>query len=50
MRHRAVNEINKDAAELGLITLTQFKMFQRHHQRHQILFIVFKPPAGRKNR
>jgi hypothetical protein len=50
MSHRTANEIHEDTAEFGLITFAQFQMFRCHHQRHQVIFIVRKIPAGGKNR
>jgi hypothetical protein len=49
MGHRPAHEIDEDTAELRLIAFTQFQMC-RHHQRHQVIFIVFQPPAGGQNR
>jgi phage portal protein BeeE len=48
--HRPADKIDKDAAKLRLIALTQLQMLRRHHQRHQVVFILLQPPAGGQNR
>jgi len=50
VRHRALDEIDKNPAKLWLVALAQFKMRRRHHQRHRVIRVVRQPPAGRQNR
>ena len=44
--HRPADEIDEDAAKLGLIALAQLQMLRRQHQRHRVTVILLQPPAG----
>lgn len=47
MRHCPGDEINKNTAQLWLITLAQLKVRRRLHQRQQRVFVVLQLPALR---
>ena len=47
--HRPADKIDEDAAKLRLIALAKLQMLGRHHQRHQVVFVLLQPPAGGQN-